>query len=94
MLLKPSQLQLLAKEDPGRASEYDLRRALMYHSLQRTDLAGETLEKVDVSTVADPKLLKAAYLVFIEYKMPEAARRCLGGAKIAGGDSVKSIDIY
>ncbi|MCB1229097.1 MAG: PQQ-binding-like beta-propeller repeat protein [Verrucomicrobiae bacterium] len=71
------QLQQLAKEDPSRAGEYDLRRALLYHSLQRTDLAGEALESVNVGAVEDPKLLKAAYLVFVEYGMPEAARRCL-----------------
>ncbi len=72
-----SQLQQLAKEDPGRAGEYDLRRALLYHSLQRTDLAGAALESVDVGAVEDPKLLKAAYLVFVEYGMPDAARLSL-----------------
>ena len=71
------QLQLLAKEDPGRASEYDLRRALMYHGMQRTDLAGETLGSIEIDNIADTKLLKSAYLVFIEYEMPDAARRCL-----------------
>ena len=71
------QLQQLAREDPGRASEYDLRRALLYHNLQRTDLAGEALQKVNVATVDDPKLLKAAYLVFVDYGMLDAARRSL-----------------
>ena len=71
------QLELLAKEDPSRAGEYDLRRALLYHNLQRTDLAGEALENINLTAVDDVKLLKAAYLVFVEYGMPDAARRCL-----------------
>ncbi len=71
------QLELLAKEDPAKAGEYDLRRALLYHNLQRTDLAGAALEEIDLAAVEDPKLLKAAYLVFVDYGMPDAARRCL-----------------
>ncbi|MCB1078989.1 MAG: hypothetical protein KDM64_14300, partial [Verrucomicrobiae bacterium] len=47
------QLQLLAKEDSSRAGDYDLRRALLYHTLQRTDLARALLEQVDVKAVAD-----------------------------------------
>lgn len=71
------QLQLLAKEDPARSGEYDLRRALMYHSLQRPDLARTTLEAVKIETVDELPLLRAAHPVLVEYGMPVAARHCL-----------------
>lgn len=71
------QLQQLAKEDPARSHDYDLRRALLYHSLQRSDLARATLEKVRAASVSDVPVLKAAYPVFIEYGLPAEARRCL-----------------
>jgi thioredoxin-like negative regulator of GroEL/outer membrane protein assembly factor BamB len=71
------QLQLLAKEDPARSSEYDLRRALMYHTLQRPDLARTALEAVKIESVTELPVLRAAHPIFVEYGMPGAARHCL-----------------
>lgn len=71
------QLQQLAKEDPTRSHDYDLRRGLLYHSLQRSDLARATLERVKAASVSEVPVLKAAYPVFIEYGLPAEARRCL-----------------
>ncbi len=71
------QLQLLAKEDPAHADEYNLRRALLYHTANRPDLAQNGLEAVNVAKVGNPAVLRGAYMVFLEYGMIGDARLCL-----------------
>ncbi|NOX99146.1 MAG: PQQ-binding-like beta-propeller repeat protein, partial [Verrucomicrobia bacterium] len=71
------QLKLLAKEDASHADEYQLRRALLYHSNSRPDLARDLLASVDMEKVADDSILRAAYLVFLEYSLVDSAKICL-----------------
>ncbi|MFK5920686.1 MAG: PQQ-binding-like beta-propeller repeat protein [Verrucomicrobiota bacterium] len=71
------QLELLAKEDGKRADDYQLRRALLYHSNSRPDLAKALLENLDMEKVTDESILRAAYLVFLEYSLVSHARVCL-----------------
>ncbi len=71
------QLELLAKEDGKHADNYQLRRALLYHSNSRPDLARNLLESVDMEKVEDESILRAAYLVFLEYSLVESAKVCL-----------------
>ena len=71
------QLKLLAEEDGNHADEYQLRRALLYHSNSRPDLAQDLLTTIDVEKVADESILRAAYLVFLEYLLADSAKICL-----------------
>lgn len=71
------QLELLAKEDGKRADSYQLRRALLYHSNSRPDLARTLLEGLDISRVGDESILRAAYLVLLEYSLVDKASICL-----------------
>lgn len=71
------QLKLLAKEDGKNADEYQLRRALLYHSNSRPDLAKDLLSVIDMERVADEAILRAAYLVFLEYSLVNSAKICL-----------------
>ena len=71
------QLKLLANEDGQHADEYQLRRALLYHSNSRPDLAVALLAGVDVGKVADEGILRAAYLVLLEYSLVASAKVCL-----------------
>lgn len=71
------QLKLLANEDEQHADEYRLRMALLYHSNSRPDLAQELLVGVDVGKVADESILRAAYLMFLEYSQVDSAKVCL-----------------
>lgn len=71
------QLQILAEEDGTHADEYRLRRGLLYHSLQRPDLAQEALAGVNARRVGAVGVLKAAFPVFLEYDLLEPAKHCL-----------------
>ncbi|MCF6314669.1 MAG: PQQ-binding-like beta-propeller repeat protein [Verrucomicrobiales bacterium] len=71
------QLELLAKEDGKRVDSYQLRRALLYHSNSRPDLARALLEGLDIAKVGDESILRAAYLVLLEYSLVDKASICL-----------------
>lgn len=61
------QLELLAGEDPAHRLDYDLRRALVYHRSQRSDLAQDLLGKLDLGEVSSVPLLREASDVLVEY---------------------------
>ena len=71
------QLQILAEQDQPHADEYRLRLGLLYHSLQRPDLARETLSDVNVRRVGSGSVLKAAFPVFLEFDLLDPAKLCL-----------------
>ncbi|NNE91518.1 MAG: PQQ-binding-like beta-propeller repeat protein, partial [Verrucomicrobiales bacterium] len=71
------QLKLLAEEDETRGDEYALRRALLYHSLSRPDLAAQALSGVTVENVSDTSVLRAAVPVFIEFGLAKSAEAAL-----------------
>ncbi|MCP5550980.1 MAG: PQQ-binding-like beta-propeller repeat protein [Akkermansiaceae bacterium] len=71
------QLRQLSADDPAGSADYDLRRALLYHTQQRPDLAQETLAAVEIHDIADASLLRAAYPVLVEYGMLAGAKTAL-----------------
>jgi outer membrane protein assembly factor BamB len=70
-------LRELAVADPARASGYDLRRALLYHGAQRPDLAQELIANIELSGIKDQALLRAAYVMFLDYGSVRLAVECV-----------------
>jgi len=72
------QLKLLATEDPTNQLEYDLRRALVYHRSQRTDLAQQLVSGIDLTEITSTPLLREAVDILIEYGFLKEADSALG----------------
>ena len=70
-------LRELAAADPARASAYDLRRALLYHGAQRPDLAQELIAEIELTGIKDQALLRAAYVMFLDYGSVRLAVECV-----------------
>ena len=71
------QLRLLTEEDPASASEYELRRVLVYHRSQRVDLAQALVVTVDFAEIEDPMLLREVTDLLIEYGFLREAEMAL-----------------
>gem|GEM_PF-536475 len=71
------QLQLLAREDPDEAPQYDLQRALIYHRSNREDLAEEMIRNVDLSKVKSVRLLRETVPVILDFGDETRAERVL-----------------
>ena len=67
------QLKILGTEDPARLNQYNLRRALLYHNVQRPDLSREVLEGLDLNGVDSPGLLRDSYRMLMEFGDRELA---------------------
>ncbi|MDF1813692.1 MAG: PQQ-binding-like beta-propeller repeat protein [Verrucomicrobiales bacterium] len=83
------QLKALAKEDPERINEYDLQRALLYHNVQRPDLATAILEKLNLEKVESASLLRDSYRMLIEF-----GDRKLAGAALAAVTRLEPADLF
>lgn len=83
------QLNLLAKEDPESASEYNLKRALLYHQAQRPDLASGVLNDLDLSRVRSTDLLRDSYRMLMEFGDLE-----LASAALAAVTSLEPTDLF
>lgn len=83
------QLNLLAKEDPENASEYNLKRALIYHQAQRPDLASGVLNDLDLSRVRSTDLLRDSYRMLMEFGDLE-----LAGAALAAVTTLEPTDLF
>ena len=70
-------LRELAEADPDRANAYDLRRALLYHGAQRPDLAQELIADIELIGIKDQALLRAAYVMFLDYGSVRLAVACV-----------------
>ena len=70
-------LRELAVADPARANGYDLRRALLYHGAQRPDLAQELIADIELVGIKDQALLRAAYVMFLDYGSVRLAVECV-----------------
>ena len=70
-------LRELAVADPARANGYDLRRALLYHGAQRPDLAQELIADIELVGIKGQALLRAAYVMFLDYGSVRLAVECV-----------------
>lgn len=81
------QLRLLATEDADNRTEYDLRRALVYHRSQRVDLAQDLLVGIDLETVASVGPVREAVEVLVGYGfLAEAASALAAVNRLAPED--------
>lgn len=71
------QLKALATEDASHRTDYDLRRALVYHRSERDDLARQVLSDIDPIKVGSVALLREAADVFVEYGLLDEAAAAL-----------------
>ncbi|MDF1754964.1 MAG: PQQ-binding-like beta-propeller repeat protein [Verrucomicrobiales bacterium] len=84
-----AQLSALATEDPERSSEYELQRALLYHNVQRPDLAIGILEKLNLEKVTSPNLLRNSYRMLMEF-----GDRKLAGDALAAVTALEPSDLF
>ncbi len=72
-----TQLAELAREDPKRRGEYQLRRARLYHGARRPDLARGALDGVELAGVESTGLIRESYRMFVDLGLEELAGRAL-----------------
>ena len=72
-----AELESLAEDDPGRASEYRAREALLHAKMQRVDLATPLLDKIEIAAIGDPELLNRLESLYTQHGRQKDAARTL-----------------